>query len=195
MRIEGTLHKWNDDRGFGFIAPTDGGPEVFVHVSAFPSDNRRPAIGERVNFEIDIAPDGKTRAVRVRCPNRPPPKPARPATRTSEPAARRAPRHKPSLLSRMLPAVVMTALVVAYFQYSERNTGAWQPAESPPAEQPWEREPATAVVDTTAFQCDGRTHCSEMRSCAEATYFLRNCPGVKMDGNNDGIPCEQQWCN
>jgi hypothetical protein len=28
----------------------------------------------------------------------------------------------------------------------------------------------------------------------EATFFLRNCPGTKMDGNRDGIPCEQQWC-
>ena len=27
-----------------------------------------------------------------------------------------------------------------------------------------------------------------------ATYFLRTCPGVKMDGNNDGVPCEQPWC-
>ena len=44
------------------------------------------------------------------------------------------------------------------------------------------------------FSCDGRKYCSQMTSCAEATYFLRNCPGVKMDGNNDGIPCEQQWC-
>jgi hypothetical protein len=33
-----------------------------------------------------------------------------------------------------------------------------------------------------------------MRSCAEAKYFLANCPGVKMDGNRDGTPCEQQWC-
>jgi hypothetical protein len=33
-----------------------------------------------------------------------------------------------------------------------------------------------------------------MKSCAEATYFLRNCPGTQMDGNNDGVPCEQQWC-
>jgi predicted negative regulator of RcsB-dependent stress response len=51
--------------------------------------------------------------------------------------------------------------------------------------------------DTTAstqFRCDGRTHCSQMTSCAEATYFLRNCPGTKMDGNNDGVPCEIQWC-
>lgn len=45
------------------------------------------------------------------------------------------------------------------------------------------------------FQCDGRMHCSQMRSCEEATFFLNNCPNTKMDGNNDGIPCEKQWCN
>jgi hypothetical protein len=33
-----------------------------------------------------------------------------------------------------------------------------------------------------------------MTSCAEATWFLSHCPGVKMDGNGDGVPCEQQWC-
>jgi hypothetical protein len=54
---------------------------------------------------------------------------------------------------------------------------------------PIEPEPAPA------FRCDGRTHCSQMSSCAEATYFLKNCPGVKMDGNHDGVPCEQQWCS
>ena len=45
------------------------------------------------------------------------------------------------------------------------------------------------------FRCDGRTHCSQMTSCEEATFFLRNCPGTKMDGNNDGVPCERQWCH
>lgn len=44
------------------------------------------------------------------------------------------------------------------------------------------------------FQCDGRTYCSQMTSCAEATFFLNNCPDTKMDGNYDGIPCEKQWC-
>ena len=44
------------------------------------------------------------------------------------------------------------------------------------------------------FKCDGRTYCSQMTSCAEATFFLKTCPGTKMDGNNDGIPCEKQWC-
>lgn len=46
-----------------------------------------------------------------------------------------------------------------------------------------------------SFACDGRRHCSQMTSCAEATYFIQHCPNTKMDGNNDGIPCEKQWCH
>jgi len=53
---------------------------------------------------------------------------------------------------------------------------------------------ASAIVATSNFQCDGRTRCSEMSSCAEAEYFLSHCPAVKMDGDGDGIPCEEQWC-
>lgn len=43
-------------------------------------------------------------------------------------------------------------------------------------------------------RCDGRLHCAQMSSCDEATWFLRHCPGVRMDGNGDGVPCERQWC-
>lgn len=43
--------------------------------------------------------------------------------------------------------------------------------------------------------CDGRTYCSQMTSCTEATFFLKNCPDTKMDGDMDGIPCEDQWCH
>lgn len=46
----------------------------------------------------------------------------------------------------------------------------------------------------SVFACDGRTHYSQMKSCDEAKYFVQNCPNVKMDGDNDGIPCETQWC-
>jgi hypothetical protein len=46
----------------------------------------------------------------------------------------------------------------------------------------------------SGFSCDGRQYCSQMKSCAEAKYFLANCPGVKMDGDRDGVPCEKQWC-
>ena len=46
----------------------------------------------------------------------------------------------------------------------------------------------------SGFSCDGRQYCSQMKSCAEAMYFLAHCPGVKMDGDRNGIPCEKQWC-
>jgi predicted negative regulator of RcsB-dependent stress response len=57
------------------------------------------------------------------------------------------------------------------------------------------RAPAPASTPAASnYRCDGRTFCSQMTSCEEATWFLRNCPDTKMDGNNDGVPCEKQWC-
>ena len=55
--------------------------------------------------------------------------------------------------------------------------------------------PTNTSLNTPSFTCDGRQHCSQMKSCEEATYFIKHCPNTKMDGNNDGIPCEQQWCH
>lgn len=46
----------------------------------------------------------------------------------------------------------------------------------------------------SAYRCDGRRYCSQMSSCAEAKFFLVYCPGVEMDGDGDGIPCERQHC-
>ena len=43
------------------------------------------------------------------------------------------------------------------------------------------------------YKCDGRQHCSQMTSYEEAKYFIRYCPNTKMDGDNDGIPCERQF--
>lgn len=57
------------------------------------------------------------------------------------------------------------------------------------------REGEAPAATASPYQCDGRTMCSQMRSCAEAEYFIQHCPGTKMDGDNDGVPCEQQWCS
>ncbi|MEO7760287.1 MAG: DNA-binding protein [Casimicrobiaceae bacterium] len=46
------------------------------------------------------------------------------------------------------------------------------------------------------FRCDHRIYCSQMKSCAEARYFLRYCPNTKLDrADNGGIDCEKQWCD
>jgi len=46
VHLPGVLKQWNDERGFGFIAPSHGGREVFVHVSAFAREHGRPTQGE-----------------------------------------------------------------------------------------------------------------------------------------------------
>lgn len=65
MRIDGTLKSWNDERGFGFIQPAPGGPEIFVHIKAFEALSGRPQIGQRLTFEIGMGATGKKRAQRV----------------------------------------------------------------------------------------------------------------------------------
>jgi CspA family cold shock protein len=62
----GTIKKWNDERGYGFIKPDDGGPDVFLHISALPM-GVQPHEGDRVSFELE--PDersGRSRAGHVR---------------------------------------------------------------------------------------------------------------------------------
>jgi uncharacterized membrane protein YsdA (DUF1294 family)/cold shock CspA family protein len=70
MRFTGTLKSWNDDRGFGFIEPTEGGQEVFAHIKAFPAGTGRPSVGQEVTFAVELGPGGKKRAHSVQYPVR-----------------------------------------------------------------------------------------------------------------------------
>ena len=51
-----------------------------------------------------------------------------------------------------------------------------------------------ATVSSGQFSCDGRKYCSQMHSCMEAQFFAKNCPGTMMDGDQDKVPCEKEWC-
>ena len=70
MRIDGKLKSWNDERGFGFIEPVQGGQEIFAHIKAFPMGTGRPVIGQVLTFEVELGPDGKKRAHSVQYPVR-----------------------------------------------------------------------------------------------------------------------------
>ena len=49
---------------------------------------------------------------------------------------------------------------------------------------------APSSVYEKKYSCDGRQYCSQMNSRAEAVFFINNCPNTKMDGDHDGIPCD-----
>ena len=178
MQLTGVLRSWNDDRGCGFIAPTHGGAEVFVHVSAFPRDGSRPVEGESLVYELGRGQNGNPQAVRV----------VRQAFGTRSSRSKVFPQRTVKRSPVRLLVIGLLALGCIAFGYNRFVKSAGQTLSGA-------AEPLSSHAPTqSTYRCDGRTYCSQMTSCAEATYFLKNCPGVKMDGNNDGIPCEQQWC-
>ena len=55
----GTVKWFNDDKGFGFITPDEGGKDLFVHHSAILSDGFRSLTeGARVSFETEAGEKG-----------------------------------------------------------------------------------------------------------------------------------------
>lgn len=60
----GTIARWQDDKGFGFIMNRANGEEIFFHISQYKGSSR-PHLGERVIFKIERGSNGKLQAVRV----------------------------------------------------------------------------------------------------------------------------------
>lgn len=186
-RYGGKLKKWNDERGFGFIVADDGGQDIIVHITAFARDGRLPTEGEALTFEVEPDRHGKRSAVHVR----------RPGDVTREAVSRRPVRLRKSgsdnatgFSSKVIGGLLVCALLwFGYSQYASRAARFGSVLPTPPASF----SPAKLPVPSD-FKCDGRSMCSQMTSCREATLFLQNCPGMQMDGNGDGVPCEQQWC-
>jgi len=186
-RYSGKLKKWNAERGFGFIVADDGGQDIFVHISAFARDGRQPTDGELLTFEVEPDRNGKRSAVRILRPGESarhavPRRPVRQGTTGRE--------NSTGFFGKVFSGLLVCALLwFGYSQYASRAATYGSVLPTPPASL----SPAKLPVPSD-FKCDGRNMCSQMTSCREATLFLQNCPGTQMDGNGDGVPCEQQWC-
>lgn len=65
-RRAGRITQWNDDKGYGFVLPHDGGPRAFVHVKAFQTGSRRPVDGDLVSYDVSTDASGRSNAASVR---------------------------------------------------------------------------------------------------------------------------------
>jgi hypothetical protein len=76
------------------------------------------------------------------------------------------------------------------WNYFDKQPSAIFGGASVPTEEVGKAEVHPSTSEPQRFNCDGRVYCSDMTSKAEAEYFSKYCPGTKMDGDHDGMPCE-----
>ncbi len=196
MKQKGTLIKWNDNRGFGFIK-TEDGKEVFVHISAIAQSENRPELDEIFWFHIVIDSKGKEKAADVIRPisNK------KPQAEESKPVRMQAQGNRHGAFDWVLGFILIAVIIFTASHYFINSSPSFYLPNFASKETPVSFSdvenlaPFSEIKNTTTrFSCDGRQHCSQMTSCAEATFFIQNCPNTKMDGDHDGIPCENQWC-
>ena len=174
MLKQGKIAQWNDARGFGFITPDDATRRVFVHISAFRHRYPLPQAGERVFYYLGAPTDKGPRAEAVQYMDR-----------VQEPLGWKGRR---SSLHVFAQCVVLLVLFMAF-----AVVAAWWYRSAGYSVAPVVSRALPAKPDPQ-FSCAGKTRCDQMISCAEAKFYLAHCPGVAIDGDYDGEPCEQTLC-
>jgi len=182
---KGKMTVWKDDKGFGFIQPENSTQNVFIHISALKKMPRRPVAGDVILYQISTDKQGKLKAVDAVIEG------LKPVI-----SVKKYKGYKRFGIS--FKGIVLLVLFIIVYAcvigkiISERtatkmkmgfkNTDIHQNIASP--------EPVASN-----YECQGKTRCHEMTSCDEAMFYLRNCPGVMIDGDGDGIPCEDGLCS
>ncbi|WP_406741399.1 excalibur calcium-binding domain-containing protein [Acinetobacter shaoyimingii] len=168
--------------------------DLFFHIKDFPHRHIQPRVGEKLKFRISHDNSGKAKAENIiRLDMK-----VKESSNINTPltySKKRIKKNTPSksfnfwdLLSGVV-IVIFFALIVPYISnIYKRQKLKWQTSESVSIVSS-----ASDNVTNSHFSCDGRIHCSQMKSRDEALFFINNCPGTRMDGDGDGDPCESQF--
>ena len=140
MNITGKITTWNDEKGFGFITPSAGGKQVFVHIKSFSNRNRRPEINQIVTYTLSADSQGRPCAINARRPGDRIPKSRKPnygsgaivtaliflsIVGTSVFLSK-----IPSLIFAIYMAASLLTFLVYGIDKSAANKGAWRTSES-----------------------------------------------------------------
>ena len=181
-RAKGILKKWFYEKGYGFITPAEGSKDVFVHISAFDRNiPRQPKTGDTIFYHVTTDKNGKLKAVDAAIEGAA----AVNHTKLRRPKKTYKGGKKSSWKFLALCTVLLIgagSMLVNRLQSNGGDISSFMSTSS-------------KGDQSVRYSCSGKTHCSQMASCEEAKFYINNCPGTKMDGDGDGIPCESQWCN
>ena len=173
------ISAWNEAKGFGFAEAN--GKKYFVHRSALGPITRNPKVGDTI-VVTKFEETSKGPRISLGVLEGVPLKQCHAKRNSYVPGYYRKRKMKAALILLLIAVPIM---LVAYCQEHSFNQKSSQSAAV--------TTPKNTGGAEARFHCDGRTHCSQMNSYEEALFFLRNCPGVQMDGDGDGKPCEYQF--
>lgn len=176
--VKGKLQRWDDEKGFGFIQPETGGKLVFMHISALRNSGRRPKVGDMIFYQLFTMRDGKLRAINARIEGV--------AERNSNKLTWK------KIFLTLLKTAIYIGIAIMFVKTLLSDIEQRRHREMMTDGMRFQNN--TPPQSNKTYRCDGRTSCSQMSSCEEATFFLRNCPNTQMDGDHDGIPCERSLC-
>ena len=193
---KGKLVRWIDEKGFGFIKPENGKNDIFIHISALKGISRKPIIGDLIHYQISSDSNGKIRAVNAKIegveqvltlePLKHKQKRDRPTPLPKRSYRKQTKTNRPLKSYNFLSIIMVIGIAVFIYSKVSKEKISVDQIKVPTFE-------IQQLKQEEQFQCEGKTWCSDMSSYEEAVFYLRNCPGTKMDGDGDGIPCERQF--
>jgi cold shock CspA family protein len=181
--FKGKLKRWNDDKGFGFITPENGNDEVFIHISALKNMSRRPVIGDVILYQLHNGNDGKSKAINAKIDG---------VSFAKTPSRYRNDKVKHNWLTQIILIAVLISIGLSAYKKFTPTNNSYGSGNS--ISGVFKDDARNVETPDPSYKCDGRTYCSQMTSCEEAKFFISHCPNTEMDGDNDGNPCESQWC-
>lgn len=194
---KGLLKSWKTDKGFGFIKSDTLEHDTFIHISALKHMSRKPKVGDTIYFEVATQPDGKTKAINCRIEGVAELKSPY-QKHTQQPHRIAKSNFASSFLGKVASISIIAVLgFIAVNKYNHYKTNEKFNKHTPVITNAdlatFDAQYPKIVIpkNTHNFTCDGRQHCSQMTSRAEAVFFINNCPNTKMDGDGDGDPCER----
>ena len=197
---QGTLIRWEDDRGFGFIQPDDSGANVFVHITQLRRAIRRPQVGDRLTYTVQTQANGKTRAIDARLlgvplPPLPYPSPSLPSLSISQPDA--SPSGWRNALRFIGAFALLGSLFYAFFLAKKSDVPQRKPSV-PVARQATISHPKQAKVTAPRQAKVSRSRKSKVSALrkAKVSPSYSNDAGSYLDDTapqNDNFPPQEGW--